>query len=366
MADAELGDETGLIKTDGVDENGVPMLLNEKQQMRYARMWLDNGVVNRKSFQNSLQVLAGIQAIKALGLQPMTALRQTGFANGQFIVFGDIPIAVVRRSKELEWIDEKDLCLEPKYSEEEYQTAEHIMSLSNDDLIEFYFGDKKEAKGARIEALRVRCTPKTAMVYREQKLENNNLDKPTVASSVAMKRRSDDKPIVTFFSKERAEKAGLWRKPGPWTTHPHIMLMRKARNVCIQKGFSDVTHCVATESDIENVPEAAQNQKLRERLERLESERVQQQRQRPAKPFVEPDAVIEMPHVKEVPKAADVKDVKADEQNADEAEARDASDYETEMDISYEDAVRQYEEDAKQQQLESQGDADGKVHADGE
>lgn len=361
MADAELGEETGLAKMDGVDENGVPMLLNEKQQMRYARMWLDNGVVNRKSFQNALQVLAGIQAIKALGLQPMTALRQTGFANGQFIVFGDIPLAVVRRSKELEWIDEKDLCLEPKYAEEEYQMAEHIMSLSNDDLIAFYFGDEAEAKAARIEALRVRCTPKTTMVYREQKLENNNLDKPTVASSVAMKRRSDDKPIVTFFSKERAERAGLWGKQGPWSAYPHIMLMRRARGLCIQKAFSDVTHCVATESDIENVPEASQNQKLRERLERLESVRVQQQQQRPAKPFVEHDAVLEMTHVKEHPRPPDVK---ADEQNADEAEARDVTDYDTEMDMSYEDAVRQYEEDAKQQQLESQGASDKKEQQD--
>ena len=54
------------------------------------------------------------------------------------------------------------------------------------------------------------------------------------------KRRGDPESIYRTFSVENAKVAGLWKKSGPWTTHPDRMLSMRARGFCLRDGFADV------------------------------------------------------------------------------------------------------------------------------
>jgi hypothetical protein len=54
------------------------------------------------------------------------------------------------------------------------------------------------------------------------------------------KRRGDPDPIVSMFSVNDAKTAGLWRKAGPWTTHPDRMLQMRARGFNLRDAYPDV------------------------------------------------------------------------------------------------------------------------------
>jgi hypothetical protein len=54
------------------------------------------------------------------------------------------------------------------------------------------------------------------------------------------KRRGDPESIRRTFSVENAKVAGLWKKAGPWITHPDRMLAMRARGFCLRDGFADV------------------------------------------------------------------------------------------------------------------------------
>lgn len=57
---------------------------------------------------------------------------------------------------------------------------------------------------------------------------------------VVVKRKGVATPAEGFFSKAMAEKAGLWGKPGPWSTHPIRMLLNRARGNVYRDVFADV------------------------------------------------------------------------------------------------------------------------------
>jgi hypothetical protein len=54
------------------------------------------------------------------------------------------------------------------------------------------------------------------------------------------KRKDQVEPVKRSFSVADAKTAGLWKKTGPWTTHPKRMLQYKARAFCLRDLFSDV------------------------------------------------------------------------------------------------------------------------------
>jgi hypothetical protein len=54
------------------------------------------------------------------------------------------------------------------------------------------------------------------------------------------KRRGDPEPIVRMFSVNDAKVASLWKKTGPWTTHPDRMLQMRARGFNLRDAFPDV------------------------------------------------------------------------------------------------------------------------------
>ena len=55
-----------------------------------------------------------------------------------------------------------------------------------------------------------------------------------------VKRKDDDEPHVVTFTQEKATKAGLWNKEGPWSKHPDRMLQMRARGFALRDKFSDV------------------------------------------------------------------------------------------------------------------------------
>jgi len=52
-------------------------------------------------------------------------------------------------------------------------------------------------------------------------------------------KRKGKEPVVREFTKGDAERAGLWGKAGPWTTHPKRMLLYKARAFALRDSFPD-------------------------------------------------------------------------------------------------------------------------------
>lgn len=71
-----------------------------------------------------------------------------------------------------------------------------------------------------------------------------------------VKRRGQDE-VREEFSVADAKAAGLWKKSGPWTTHPKRMLRYKARSFVLRDNFPDVlkglTHSVEEMQDIKDV-----------------------------------------------------------------------------------------------------------------
>lgn len=111
-----------------------------------------------------------------LGLTPMAALQSIAVVNGAPTIFGDGMIALVRASGLLE------------------------------DMIETVEDDSEG---------------------------------PTVAVC-KVKRAGSPTWIVQSFTRPQAQRAGLWRKQGPWTQYPQRMMQMRARSWALRDAFPDV------------------------------------------------------------------------------------------------------------------------------
>jgi hypothetical protein len=58
------------------------------------------------------------------------------------------------------------------------------------------------------------------------------------------------------FSKEDAQKAGLWGKSGPWTSYPKRMLAMRARGFALRSQFADALAGLITREEAEDMPAA--------------------------------------------------------------------------------------------------------------
>ena len=61
-----------------------------------------------------------------------------------------------------------------------------------------------------------------------------------MVATVQSLRKGDDREVTSTFSVSDAKLAGLWKKSGPWTTHPKRMLKYKARAFNLRDNFPDV------------------------------------------------------------------------------------------------------------------------------
>ena len=88
------------------EKDGLLIGKTFEDQKRLAVVWLDSGMVP-KSYKKPAQVLAGLQFAIGLGLAPsLASLRNICVINGHPSIYGELPLELVRKSGELDSIDE--------------------------------------------------------------------------------------------------------------------------------------------------------------------------------------------------------------------------------------------------------------------
>lgn len=127
-----------------------------------------------------------------LGLTPMAALQSIAVVNGTPAVYGDGLVALVRGSGLLE---------------DMIETCEH------------------DARG------------------------------PTIAVC-KVKRRDQESWIMHAFTRPEAERAGLWKKQGPWTQYPQRMMQMRARSWALRDAFADVLRGIRSAEEMLDVTAA--------------------------------------------------------------------------------------------------------------
>lgn len=176
-----------------LDDKGLYRMATQQDEYRVAKMLLETGAVP-KAFSTPQQVMMAIQALKSLGLNWRTAIRQCGFnAQGSFMVYGDLELAVVRQSGLLKRIREY---LYVRLDDGKYQ---------------------------------VRC------------FANSNLHLPADGAVCEVWREGHDEPHESSFCIEDAKAAGLWGKTPTWTKFASRMMVMRSRSMALRNVFSDIT-----------------------------------------------------------------------------------------------------------------------------
>jgi hypothetical protein len=189
-----------------MDDRGLVTPRDSDELMRVA-----TGLINSRAlpkvFQNAYQVWMALQFLKEHGIPSMIGLRQTTIINGVLSIWGDLPLAVVKRSTLLEEFDE---CLIDK----DY----NVISVANRNL-------SAKAWGAWCRV-----------------------------------RRSSEKEITRSFTMDEAHVAGLLDKASSvWNSYPRRMLQMRARSLALKDGFADVLSGIAiAEYDFNELPDVSE------------------------------------------------------------------------------------------------------------
>lgn len=174
-----------------LDEHGAVAPTNHSELLRHIDRLAKNGGLP-KQFDTAEKAYAGWHFANALGLAPQIAMRQIAIINGTPSIWGDLPLALVRKTGELEFFEE-------------------------------YLVDKD---------------------YKKISFENKNLQVEFFAGVCEIKRAKFDKKTF-HFTVEQAKTAGLWKKAGPWCTYPDVMIKMRARSVALKTEFGDALNGVA-------------------------------------------------------------------------------------------------------------------------
>lgn len=75
--------------------------------------------------------------------------------------------------------------------------------------------------------------------------------------AVCIAKRKGRKPVVAKFSREDAQRAGLWGKQGPWTAYPRRMMQMRARGFALRDAFPDVLKGLITAEEAHDYPDEA-------------------------------------------------------------------------------------------------------------
>lgn len=170
----------------GVSESGYLQATDIEGRFRIARTLFESKMVP-KSYTDAYQTLAGMEFAIELGLKPFQGLRNIAMINGNPTIWGELPLALARKTGELESIEE-------------------------------FLIDKQ---------------------YNRISLANKNLDAPHWGAICQIKRKNN--PMTeAFFTMDDAQRAGLLsRASSPWVTYPKIMLARRARSQALKTAFAD-------------------------------------------------------------------------------------------------------------------------------
>lgn len=175
-----------------VGEDGQLMPRTANQLATVAKQLLMGKGVPR-GYTTVEEVIAGWSFAAQLKLPPQVALRNIALIEGTPSLFGDLPLALARRTGELEYFEE------------------------------------------------FVCNAK----YDKICFENKNLGEEVFAGVCVAKRKGTDKRSFTF-TVDDAKTAGLWGKISstgkklPWSAYPKVMIQRRARSMMLKELFADV------------------------------------------------------------------------------------------------------------------------------
>jgi len=153
---------------------------------RWASAFIKGGMVP-KGYKDAAQVLAGLEFARELNIPPLVGLKNIAVIHGNPCLWGDLPLALVRRQGRLKFIEE------------------------------FIFDDKYE----RI------C------------FEKQNLTAAPYGALCRTQRLDQTDYYETWFTMDDAKKAGLLGRENVWKTYPRRMLQMRARSQNLKDQFPD-------------------------------------------------------------------------------------------------------------------------------
>lgn len=187
-----------------ISDEGFMRATTIEGQYRLAKALFDSKMVP-KSYESPSQVMAGMQFALELGLKPFSGLRNIAIINGSPSIFGELPLALCRKTGQIEWI------------------REYIIDAD----------------------------------YNKISVQNKNIETKPWAGVCELKRKNEDWVYEATFTLDEAKHAGLLEKKfTPWHTYPKIMLMRRARSIVLKQAFSEALQGIGiTEHDYNYIPE---------------------------------------------------------------------------------------------------------------
>ncbi len=183
-----------------MDEHGVVKIENLADELAVCSTLVKAGMLP-EALKTGQQVFAARQLCRELGLPPMSAIRQVCVVNGVPAIWGDLPLALVRRSGQLEYFRE-------------------------------YLVDAE---------------------YKEISVANKNLTAAPLAAVCEVQRKGYEKKTF-YFTVEQAKAAGLLQKK-IWALYQQRMLGMRVRGLALKNEFSDVLMGVGiAEYDFDQMP----------------------------------------------------------------------------------------------------------------
>ncbi len=162
-----------------------------EQAMRLAEMLADSTVVPKDFAGKPGNIVAAVVFGAELGLGVMASLQGIAVINGRPSLWGDAMLALCKAHPKWEWCEET-----------------------------FDKGDGKAENFA----------------------------------AVCVVKRKGEPPVRQAFSIKDAERAGLWKKAGPWTLYPQRMLQLRARAFALRNSFPDALKGIASAEESADIP----------------------------------------------------------------------------------------------------------------
>lgn len=185
--------------------NGMLVGTNLDEEWKIANMLVQSRLLPT-SYDSPQKVMAARQLAFELGLKPLTGMRQIANINGTPSIFGDLPLAIVRNSGQLESFRE-------------------------------FFIDKNGE---------------------EISFKNKNLATPVFGSVCVVKRKGMAEDTKAF-TLDDAKTAGLYPSKNPdkpWAKHTKRMLQMRARSWALKDHFGDFLNGMAiAEYDFDELPD---------------------------------------------------------------------------------------------------------------
>lgn len=120
--------------------------------------------------------------------------------------------------------------------------------------------------------------------------------------AVCVAQRKGRKPVIAKFSREDAQRAGLWGKQGPWTAYPKRMMQMRARGFALRDAFPDVLKGLITAEEAQDSPDEAKPRQAkditpRNPLDLVAPPAIEQQHVEVVEPAIEAKPIEEFVHL---------------------------------------------------------------------